>query len=264
MAVLLSAALLASCDLFKDNGVRDLTAPMPSSRIKFHNFAPSSVGVNFYANDTKMTGVLTSACFNPTTAADSLKCSSSGIESATGTAYGGAGSGGRYDAITPGQYTLTAKVAGGTDVVSSVTQTIADGKYYSFFMSGPYNTATKTAEAFVIEDNIPAATGDYTAAYVRFVNAVSNGTGAQTLYGTNAETKVETAIGTAVAYKGAGAWVKVPVGTYTLSTRYSGSSTNIVTRTAVSFLGGKFYTVAARGTTATTSTLGLDLTENQP
>lgn len=264
VAVLLCAALLSSCDLFSDNGgVRDITAPVPTARIKFHNFAPSSVGVNFFANDVKMTAVLTSICGSPATAADSLACSTSGIESTTGVAYGGVASGGRYDAIAAGQYALAAKIAAKDNVVSTLNQTIADGKYYSFFMSGVYNTTTNSAEAFVVEDPIPTGTVDYTVAYVRLVNAVSNGTGPLTLYVTNTETKAEAAVGGAVAYKAAGNFVTVPVGTYSLAGRYTGSSSNLISRTAVSFLGGRVYTITSRGSTATASTLAFDNTENQ-
>jgi hypothetical protein len=263
LAALLCAAVLSSCNWYGDTGVRDITSPAPSSRIKFHNFSPSSVGVNFFANDTKMTAVLTSACGSPATAADSTACATTGIESSTGVNYGGLGSGGLYDAITPGQYTLSAHVAGKPDVVATASQAIAEGKYYSFFMSGVYNSTTKTADAFVVEDPIPAGPIDFTVAYVRLVNAVSNGTGPLTLYVTNAETKTESAVGGAVAYKNAGDFVTEPAGTYSLAARYTGSSSNVITRTSASFIGGRVYTVTARGSTATASTLALDVTENQ-
>lgn len=263
LAVLLCAAVLSSCNWYDDVGVRDISAPAPSSRIKFHNFSPGSVGVNFFANDQKLSAVLTGVCGSPTTAADSTACATTGIESTTGTGYGGLASSGLYDAIAPGQYTFVAKVAAKDDVVSTLSQAIEDGKYYSFFMSGVYNATSKTAEAFIIEDPIPAGPADYTVAYVRLVNAVSNATGPLTLYVTNAETKTETAIGSAVAYKSAGAFVAVPAGTYSLAVRYTGSSTNVISRTGLAFLGGRVYTVSARGSTATTSTLGLDFTQNQ-
>ncbi len=263
LAVLLCAAALSSCNWYDETGARDITAPVASARIKFHNFSPSSVGVNFFANDQKMTAVLTSACGSPTTAADSTACATTGIESTTGTAYGGVASGGRYDAIAPGQYTLAAKMAAKSNVVSTVNQTIADGKYYSFFMSGVFNTTTNNAEAFVVEDPMPTGAVDYTVAYVRFVNAVSNGTGALTLYATNAETKAESAVGSAVAYKAAGAFVTVAPGTYTFAARYTGTTTALISRSGLALLGGHVYTVTARGSTATSSTLGLDFTENQ-
>lgn len=263
LAVLLCAAVLSSCNWFDDVGVRDIAVPASSARIKFHNFSPSSVGVNFFANDQKLSAVLTGACGSPATAADSTSCATTGIESVNGTAYGGVASSGLYDAIAPGQYTLAAKVAAKGDVVSTISQAIADGKYYSFFMSGVYNTTTKTAEAFVVEDPIPAGPVDYTVANVRLVNAVSNATGPLTLYLTNAETKVETAIGSAVAYKSAGVFVTVPAGTYSFAARYPGSATNVITRTGLSLLGGRVYTITARGSTATASTLAFDFTENQ-
>lgn len=271
-AVLLGAALLSSCDLFgNDKGLRDITAPtVPTSRVKFHNFSPGSVGVNFYANDVKITGVLTSNCANPTTAADSTACNTVGKESTTGIAYptsatsdAGTASGSRYAAIAPGQYTLAAKVAAQDVVVATAAQAIADGKYYSFFMSGVYDATKKLAEAFVVEDPIPAGPVDYSVASVRLVNAISNGTGPLTLYVTNVETKTETVIGSAVAYKSAGAFVSVPAGTYNLAVRYSGSTTNLISRTGMSMVGGGVYTVTSRGSTATSSTLGLNFTENQ-
>lgn len=265
VAVLLGAALLSSCDALKDTGPQDISATdVPSARIKFHNFSPSSVGVDFFAGNTKMSGVLTSACANPATDSLANVCATTGSESTTGTAYGVVASGGRYDAIPPGQYTLTARIAANPDVVSSVSQAIADGKYYSYFMSGLYNTTSKTAEAFVIEDPVPTGAMDFSAAKVRFVNAVSDGTGPFTLYVTNGETKLESPIGGAVAYKSGGAFVSVPQGTYSLSGRYTGSATSTISRTAVSFLAGHLYTITARGITATSSTLGFDYTENQP
>lgn len=272
LTVLLCAALLASCDaLGNDTGLRDLTAPLPSARIKFHNFSPSSVGVNFYANDVKMSAILTGSCSPPTTAADSTACSTTGIESVNGVNYGGAAAGGRYAAIAPGQYTLTARAATTTtskgvakdDIVTSASQAIADGKYYSYFASGIYDNATHSAEAFIVEDPIPTGPIDYTVAHVRLVNAISNGTDALTLYATERESQVESAVGTAVAYKSAGAFVTLPAGVYNLAVRYPGSATALISRTAVSFLGGRIYTITARGSTATSSTLGLDYTENQ-
>ncbi|HET9426255.1 MAG TPA: hypothetical protein VFO55_12880 [Gemmatimonadaceae bacterium] len=263
VVVLLGAALLASCDLFGDTGVRDLTAPLPSARVKFHNFSPSSVGVNFFANDTKMTAILTSACIKPATAADSTRCATTGIESTVGVAYANAASGGRYDAIAPGQYTLAAKTASGGEVVSTVAAQIAEGKYYTFVLSGVYNATSKTADSFIIEDPVPAEATDYTVATVRFVNAVSNGTGDLNLLVTNTETSAQSAIGGAVAYKSGGSFVTVPAGTYNLAARYTGATGSLISRTAVPLLGGRVYTITSRGSTATASTLGLDLTENQ-
>jgi hypothetical protein len=56
-----------------------------------------------------------------------------------------------------------------------------------------------------------------------------------------------TPVGGTIAYKEAGAFVGVPSGSYDLSTRVAGASTDAITRTAVSFLAGRIYTITARG-----------------
>lgn len=235
-AALLGAALLSSCD--KD-AVQQLTGPVAGSKIKFFNFGVGAPGVNFYANDRKITAVV----------------SATGTESTTGTVYGGAGAAGLYSAIDPGQYTLTGKIAATVDkdlAVSTLTTTLEDGKFYSFFMSGFYNTAAKTVDGFIVEDPLPPAF-DFTQAYVRFVNAISNSS-PMTLWVKNTATSAESAIGAAVAYKSAGTFVAVQPGVYDISTRVGTATTAAISRAAVSFSGGRVYTITARGDMTITST----------
>lgn len=265
IAVLLGAALLASCSIFDVTVVesRDRT-DLPSARIKFNNFSFGSVGVNFYANTTKMTGISTTSCAStlgllPTVDSLRTKCLATGIESTTGTNYAGNAAGGLYLVIAPGNYTLTAKKAATDTTIATVTQTIAAGKYYSFFMSGLYSAATMTAEAFVLEDVLPASR-DYTKALVRFVNAIPNATGDITLAVTNAATSTATDVGGAIAYKSGSAFIEVPEGSYTAQGRITTNVTGL-TRTAFNMTGGHAYTLTARGTAA--GTMALDLTENQ-
>jgi hypothetical protein len=102
---------------------------------------------------------------------------------------------------------------------------------------------------------------------VRFVNAIAN-SNPMTLYAKNTTTGTEASIGAETAYKSAGAFVSLAPGTYDLSTRYSGSTSNAISRTAVAFVPGKVYTVSARGDITTTSTSAinrpvLDNTPNQ-
>jgi len=236
LAALLCAALLSSCD---ENAVQELTGPVPGARIKFFNFGVGAPSVNFYANDMKVTAIL----------------SGTGTEATTGVAYGGVGSGGFYSAVDPGQYTLAGKISATVDkdrAISTITTTLEDGKNYSFYMSGFYNTTTKTVDGFVVEDAFPAAI-DYTQAYVRFVNAISNAN-PMTLFATNTTTLAEIAIGSAVAYKSGSVFTAVPPGTYNLATRYAGVTTNAITRTGVAFSAGKVYTITARGDITITST----------
>jgi hypothetical protein len=244
LAVLLCAAVLAACN-YEKNAVQDITAPDPGSRIRFFNFGVNAPAVNFYANDTKVTAVSATGCAIPPL---SEACTTTGIEATTGTGYGGVGLAGLYSALAPGQYTFTGRIAAAIDKdlpISNVTTTLTDGTYYSFYQSGFYNTTTKTVEAFVVEDAFPA-TIDFSVAHVRFVHAISNAN-PMTLYARNTTTATEVAVGAEVGYKGAGAFTSLPTGVYDLSTRYAGLTTNALTRPAVSFVGGRVYTITARG-----------------
>lgn len=239
LALLVCAVSLAACE---KNAVQDITGTLPESRIKFFNFGVNAPSVNFYANDTKVTAIT----------------SANGAEANTGVAYGAVGAGGLYSAIDPGQYTFSGRIASAVVAdknvpVSSISGTLDAGKKYSVYQSGFYNTTTRTVEGFIIED--PYIDEDnFTTAYVRFVNAISNSS-PMTLYitGTTPVT-AEVAVGGAVAYKSGGAFVAVPNGVYNLATRVAGSTTNTIVRTGVSFSNGRIYTIGARGDITVTST----------
>ena len=236
LTLVLCAAVFTACG---EDAVQSITGIAPPARIKFFNFGVNAPGVNFYANDTKMTAI----------------SSATGSESTTGTTYGGVGAGGFYTGIEPGQYTLKGKIAAATDkdrVISQLTTTIAPGKVYSYYMSGFYDATAKTSDAFIVEDPF-VDQKDFSVAYVRLVHAISNAN-PMTLYAKNTTTGAETAIGGSVAYKSAGAFTALPGGVYDLNTRYAGSSTNVITRTAVSFSAGSVYTISARGDITITST----------
>src|SRR5204863_3942334 len=148
IAALIGAAGLAACD---KNAVQLLPlAPVPSARIMFFNYGVGDPQVNFYANETKMTAI----------------SSATGTESTNGVAYGAVGNGGLYSALEPGPYTLTGRIAATTDKnlpIDTLVATLADGKFYSFYLTGFYNTTTKKADAFILEDPIPSPV-DYTVA----------------------------------------------------------------------------------------------------
>ena len=229
--------------------------PLLGGRIKFFNFGVNAPSVNFYADSTKLTAVQ----------------SGTGTELTTGVSYGGVGNGGAYSQIAPGDHTLTGRIAATTNKdlpIATVTMTIEDGKLYSLYMSGFYNTATKTVDAFVLEDSVgPPA--DYSVAYVRFVNTIGNANplGLYAKSTTGDTTKVDT-LTAAIAYQGATAFTTLPAGVYNLLARYADSTTNAISRTGVSLLGGRFYTVGARGDITITDTTAarrpiLDATANR-
>jgi hypothetical protein len=237
-AMALVAIAVAACE---KNAVQDITGSLPGSGIKFFNFAINAPGVNFYANDTKMTGVL----------------STTGTEAVTGTVFGSVGSNGNYSALNPGSYTISARITAAVDkdlAIATAPATLVDGKAYSFYTSGIYDATTKKSEAFVVEDPITDSF-DYTVAYVRFVNA-SHNSSPMTLFvkGVPPNPAPEIAIGGLVAYKTAGVFTAIPGGVYDIQTRVAGSSTAAVTRTAVSFSVGKVYTITLRGDMTVVST----------
>jgi len=228
LAALVCCVALAACS--KD-APATIAAPAPGSAVKFYNFATGAPSVNFYANDVKQTGV------NSTT----------GAEATTGTAFGGVAAGGFYTALAPGQYTLSGRITATTDngfAIVSVPATLADGKYYSFYTTGTYNTTTKQTDWFMVEDPIPAEI-DFTVTTVRLVNGVNAATSLN-LWAKNTVTGDSVNVGGAVAYKAAGAFVTMPSAIYDLVARNPGSNTAVISRAGVSFLAGRVYTISAR------------------
>jgi hypothetical protein len=263
LMLLCAVATMTSCE--KD-AVGLLDDPdRNGANVKFFNFAVGSPQVNFYVNDQKVSGISTTGCA-VLDDANRQQCLSSGLESTSGVAYGSAGNGANawYSDVTPGQVTVSGKIAAATDknlAIANLQTNVEAGKFYSYYLSGIYNTTAKTSEAFIVEDVMPPE--DFTVAYVRFVNASST-TQPMTLFLTNRTTLEVLAIGGPVAYMAGGGFVAVPVGvSYDLATRTSSSSTNVFTRAQISFAPGRAYTITARGNTATATTMFLDNTANR-
>ena len=256
LAVLLGVMVLASCDV-SQNSIRSIAGPTAGSAVKYFNFGVGDPTVNFYADTIKESAASTTACSSAVNGSTTdSTCLTTGKESASsGTAYGVAAiGGGLYGSITPGAHALSAHIVASVDnglPIASTSATLADGKFYSYYLSGIYNTTAKTVEAFLVEDPLPAI--DFNSANVRFVNAISNSQ-PMTLYAKSQTTGIEVPIGPSVAYKSAGAFVPLANDIYDLNTRVAGSSTNVITRTGVSFSASRVYTITAYGDiTATTA-----------
>lgn len=260
--LLVAAAATAACE---KNGLPEISGPLSGgAAVKFFNFAVNSPNVNFFVNDKKVTAVSSTSCYLLTDANRDM-CLSTGSEATTGVAYGAAGNGTNawYSDVPTGSVTIAGKIATTTDknlAIATLPATTASGKFYSYYLSGTYDATTKKSDAFIVEDVMPAQ--DFSVARVRFVNASST-TQPLILYAKDRTTGVETAIGSAVAYKSAGEFVAVPWNSsYDLSARLPGSSTNVFSRTSVSWSSGGVYTITARGNTATNTGLLLDNTRN--
>jgi hypothetical protein len=252
MVALLGAAALGACS-YEKNAAQDITAPITGANVKFFNLGVNAPGLNFFANDAKVTAVSSTSCSPPPTIPDP-RCTTTGAETATGTAYGAAANGGLYNVVPAGSVALAGKIATVADnglAVVTTTSNLENGKFYSYFTSGIYDATTKKTDGFVVEDPLP--TFDYTSAYVRFVNASSNAS-ALTLFAKNTTTAAEAPAGGAVAYKAAGAFTLVPAGVYDVSVRSGAAGANLAALTGVSLAAGRAYTIALRGDMTVTST----------
>jgi len=258
LALLFGAALVASCG-DPANQIFAVAEPNGGTRIRFFNFSDGSPTVHFYAGDTKLAGVAEVGFTQ-----DAKTGVATGGTEGTGTGFGGVTSGGLYNSIAAGTYAFNARIGAATDnglKIANLNKAIESGKKYSVYLAGQYNTTTKTAEFFAVEDPYPE-TYDWDNVMVRFVNAGSN-TVPMTLYAKNQATTTETAVGGDVAYQGAGAFVKLPPGTYDFRATTGGGATNVLTRTSVSLTAGKIYTITFRGRIGVTSSLLLDNTANR-
>lgn len=248
-AAVIAAFVVAGCG--EKNAAQHISAPIAGAAVKFFNFGVNDPAVNFYVNDQKISAVSSATCSSSVngTTTDST-CLTTGTESTKGTGYGAnASTAGVYYSVTPGSYTLSGRIPATTNAISNTPATLENGKFYSYYLSGIYDTTSKTVEGFVVEDPLPVI-GD-TSAYVRFVNAISNSQ-PMTLYAKNAA-GAETAIGGATAYKAASTFVALPAGNYDLNTRVTGSSTNVISSTGVAFNAGRVYTITAYGDINATS-----------
>ena len=238
LSALLAAVALAGCEQDAIQ-IDDITAPATGAWVKFFNFSLGAPQVNFYAGDRKVTAV----------------SSTTATESTVGVGYGGAAAGGVYSAIPAGQVTFAGRISATVDkdlAIAAIQGTVVEGKAYSVYLSGPYNSAAKQSDGFVVEDNFPAAFDD-TQALVRLVNASHNSQPVR-LFARNPPPLEETPVGAAVAYKAGGAFTGVPSGGYDLVVRVDGATAALVTRTAVSFSVGRVYTITLRGDATLPST----------
>lgn len=256
IAGLLLSIFVTSCD---KNAIQEIDAPLTSgAQIKFFNFGVSSPSVNFYANATKISGTL----------------SSTGSESINGVSYGSVFPSTNYNLIQGGSYTFKGQISSTATIdanfaVANLQANVEVGKFYSLYTSGIYNTTTKTTDAFIVEDKLPAV--DNNSVYIRFVNTISNAPSAMNLVIKNTSTNEEVVVATNIGYKGASEFVKVPSGLYEVYARYPSSNINLITRNGtsiVSFGFARVYTISSRGdmsilSTTLTSKPFLDNTSNR-
>lgn len=255
VTALLSLAFLGACE---KNAVQDITAPITGGAfIRFQNYAVSAPGVNFYANSQKISAISASTC-TPAPTTPNAACTTTGAESTNGVAYGLSANGANYSMLAPGPYTFASKIAAVADnglAVSTANVTLAEGKFYTYFVSGIYNATTKSADAFVIEDNLPT-TFDYTKTYLRVVNASSNAPSISATVQVQGTSDVVN-VATNVLYKSASPFATFAPGLTDVTITYRGVLTQSFT--GVNFLAGHVLTLTLTGDATVTGTNGLAL-----
>ncbi|RZL15227.1 MAG: DUF4397 domain-containing protein, partial [Pedobacter sp.] len=236
------SALFSSCE---KTAVKDISTPFSGAQIKFYNFAVNSPGVNFYANNIKLTGLL----------------SATGAESATGTLFGGlspargyvlapAGAAVVFKSQTSSTMAVAAATGQGPNIeTATLTASVEDGKSYTFYTSGVYDYTTKKSDAFIIEDKLPVS--DTSQSYIRLVNPghttstisleLTNVVGS----GSTTPIVVTTPI-TGIAYKAASQFIAVKSGAYTLRV-IDAASGKVVTRASTGLVKDRIYTFTLRG-----------------
>lgn len=257
-AIILLSALISSC---KKDGINEIetTTTDGGGQIKFFNFGVNSPSLNFYANNGKVSAIV----------------SAIGTEATTGLAYGSVFPATNYSLLAAGAYTFKGSVPAlaATDpnvTVATLPGSIDAGKFYSLYTCGFYNTTAKTTDAFLIEDKIPA--DNAASANVRFVNTISNATSGFDLVVKNTTTLAELVVARNVAYKTGSEFSLVPNGVYEVYARYPNGTVNIITRngtSVVSFIAGRTYTISSRGDMTVTGATAtnrpfLDNTSNRP
>jgi Domain of unknown function (DUF4397) len=160
LAVCSFAFLLACGD--KSDIEQNIT-PSDGARVKFYHLAPDAAGVTIFANDQKLSGVLTVSSFPPATQLTPNVL-----------VYGGTFPNLDYAVIAGG----TAKIKVVVPATSTTPEIPAisaelpfeSNKFYSVYAYG----TSPTYSAFVLNDDFTAA--DPKKAYVRFINLVNTTT----------------------------------------------------------------------------------------
>lgn len=248
---ILCVIALTSCE---KNAVQDLSVAPQGPQLKFYNFGVNAPAVNFYVGNQKVSAV----------------ASTTGAEAAGGTVFGGVYPSTGYAAVPGGgeisaRTSSTAAANPGVTIATTSGVAMEDGKQYSFYVTGAFNTETLKADGFLLNDELPG--NDTAHAFVRFVNAGVAQAGLLTVTLKDQANPERPVINLAsdLAFKSATAFTRVPRSLYEITVRDNTSGTVFV-RTGVTFNADRVYTLSMRGninvTTAPTTRL-IDNTINR-
>lgn len=229
---MLCVIALTSCE---KNAVPEISRPPQGPQIKFYNFGLNAPAVNFYVGNQKVSGV----------------SSTTGVEAAGGTVFGGVYPTTGYSAVPAGgeltaRTSPTALTNPGVTIATASGSSLEDGKQYSFYVAGAFDAGTLKADAFILQDEMPG--NDTSSAFVRFVNAGVAAAGPLTVTlknQTNPDQPVIT-LTSNLAFKSATEFTRVPRSLYEVSVKDNTSGFTFV-RTGVTFSADRVYTLSMRG-----------------
>lgn len=226
------------------------------ARIRLYNFAMTAPTVNFYSNETKISAV----------------ASSNQLEALGGVVYGGEYPNNQYALAPAGNRNILAitpmnLAVNGSLTIATIPADLADGKFYSIYTSGIYDSVNKIAEGFYVEDVFPQQI-DSAGAYVRIVNPCPNSSIKLMLQKTQTIAGVKTVleeieVGNHVEYQKASPFLLITPGAWELVLTDLNSGKTAV-RNATSFLKQRVYTLSLRGNIVTgVPTPFIDFTTNK-
>ncbi|RYF12448.1 DUF4397 domain-containing protein [Pedobacter agri] len=212
------------------------------SFLRFINMTPGSPSVNFYMNDTRISGAYNA------------------LTGETGFSYIGIFpvNPGQFLPITPGTSKIDAKIvsSAATDKSLNVFNTninLAGGKYYTLFTTGAYNTTDKKIPASLLLEEVRPAL-DTTKIFVRMVNLYNGGTAnIDMVQRTTGQVIVPN-----VAYNSASGFVEIPLPgqSNVYQFNYTGTTTSVTTGSfsGITLTKGQAYTFIVRGIAGSTTT----------
>lgn len=211
------------------------------SFLRFINMTPGSPSVNFYMNDTRVSGAYNA------------------LTGETGFSYISVfpTTGGQFLPITPGSNRIDAKIVSSATTdkslnVFNTTINTAGGKYYSLFTTGTYNTTDKKiATSLLLEEVKPAL--DTTKIFVRLVNLYNGGTAnIDMVQRTTGQVLISN-----VAYNSASGYVEIPLPGQANVYQFNNAGTTTQTSPTLltaTLTKGQAYTFIVRGLAGSTTT----------
>lgn len=235
-AILAAGFLLGACE---KNAIEEHYEPSNTgAHIKMIHAAQEAPMVNMYLGSNKLTALAPVVTAAKDTIVTGLSYAGTAVFP---TSFG-------YANVPAGSYNVqindTTSARGAVQPVSNTSATLNDRAFYTAFLIGK---ADPGFETFVVEDKLPV--GNYTKAYVRFVNVMADAPAfdVKAINKATENTPAPVQVATSVPYKASTAYVELEPGTYDFPIYVAGAEKAYTTMTGVAPVAGRVYTFYTRG-----------------